>query len=255
MIYWGGFLSETMIEKTKLKGLDATTIKFIAIFAMLIDHIAWAFVPTYSPLGQVMHIIGRITASIMCFFIAEGYYYTKNVKRYVCRLAIFALISHIPFIFFETGRIMIIGNTGVIYTLCLSLIAIIVYDKVKNKFLKVLSIIAICIIACFGDWIFIAILMSLNFWKHRGDFKKIAIEHCIITGIFLLIMCKMYTIMGYPIRNTFFQGGMLLALPILYLYNGKKGEFADKHKKLSKWVFYIFYPLHLFIIGLLKYIL
>ena len=96
-------MSETLVEeKTKVKGLSGTTIKFIAIAAMLIDHIAWAFVPTYSVFGQIMHVIGRITASIMCFFVAEGYYYTKNVKKYVLRLAIFALISHVPFIFFET---------------------------------------------------------------------------------------------------------------------------------------------------------
>lgn len=239
-------------ENIKLKGLDATTIKFIAIAAMLIDHIGWAFVPTYSILGQVMHIIGRITATIMCFFIAEGYYYTKDVKKYVFRLALFALISHVPFIFFETGQISIIGNTGVIYTLCLSLISVIAYDKIKNKYLRVLSIIALCILAFFGDWMCMAVLMSLNFWKHRGDFKRIAIHHCIITGVFLLIMCSMYRMMGYPISYTFFQGGMVLALPILYLYNGQKGEFATKHKKFSKWVFYIFYPVHLIILGIIK---
>ena len=124
-------MSETLVEeKTKVKGLSGTTIKFIAIAAMLIDHIAWAFVPTYSVFGQIMHVIGRITASIMCFFVAEGYYYTKNVKKYVLRLAIFALISHVPFIFFETENISILGNTGVIYTLCLSLIALIAYHKI-----------------------------------------------------------------------------------------------------------------------------
>lgn len=48
---------------------------------------------------------------------------------------------------------------------------------------------------------------------------------------------------------------MILALPILYLYNGKKGKFAEKHKSLNKWIFYIFYPLHLVILGLLKVIL
>ena len=130
-------MSETLVEeKTKVKGLSGTTIKFIAIAAMLIDHIAWVFVPTYSVFGQIMHVIVRITASIMCFFVAEGYYYTKNVKKYVLRLAIFALISHVPFIFFETENISILGNTGVIYTLCLSLIALIAYHKIKNRLLK-----------------------------------------------------------------------------------------------------------------------
>lgn len=249
-------MSETLVEeKTKVKGLSGTTIKFIAIAAMLIDHIAWAFVPTYSVFGQIMHVIGRITASIMCFFVAEGYYYTKNVKKYVLRLAIFALISHVPFIFFETENISILGNTGVIYTLCLSLIALIAYHKIKNILLKYLSITALSIMAFLGDWMCIAIFMTLNFWKHRGNFKKQAIGHCSITFIFVGIMCWIYYSAGYPITYGFFQLGMILALPILYLYNGKKGKFAEKHKKFSKWVFYIFYPLHLIILGLLKAIL
>ena len=81
------------------KGLTANTLKYIAILAMLIDHVAWAFVPTYSVLGQVMHIIGRTTAPIMCFFIAEVYYHTRNVKKYALRLFVFTLIIYIPFLF------------------------------------------------------------------------------------------------------------------------------------------------------------
>ena len=249
-------MSEILVEeKTKVKGVSGTTIKFIAIAAMLIDHVAWAFVPTYSVLGQVMHVIGRITASIMCFFVAEGYYYTRDIKKYVLRLAIFALISHVPFIFFETGRISIFGNTGVIYTLCISLIALIAYDKMKNKLLKYLSIAGLSIIAFFGDWMCIAVFMTLNFWRHRGNFKRQAIGHCLITFIFVAIMSWSYYVLGYPITYGFFQLGMILALPILYLYNGKKGKFSEKHKGFSKWVFYVFYPLHLIILGVLKAIL
>ena len=56
---------------------------------MLIDHIAWAFVPTASLLGQVMHVIGRLTGPTMAYMLAEGYHYTRNVKKYAMRLGIF----------------------------------------------------------------------------------------------------------------------------------------------------------------------
>lgn len=247
-------MSKTIVErKTKLKGLNSTTIKVIAILAMLIDHIAWGIVPTYSVIGQVMHIIGRITAPIMCFFIAEGYYYTRNIKKYVLRLAIFALISHVPFIYFETGTINILGNTGVIYTLCISLIAVIAYDKIKNNLLKYLVITILCIIAFLGDWMCIAVIMTLNFWIHREEFKKQALGHCVITLVFIGINACLLSSIGYPISHNFFQGGILLALPIIYLYNGEKGEFSEKHKGFSKWFFYIFYPAHLVILRLLNY--
>ncbi len=73
---------------------------------MLIDHIAWAFVPTGTILGQIMHIIGRITAPIMSYFIAEGFYHTSNLKRYGLRLGIFAIISHIPYYYFINGQLL-----------------------------------------------------------------------------------------------------------------------------------------------------
>ncbi len=68
-------------NKTNGLGMSAYTLKIIAIIAMLIDHIAWAFVPTGTILGQVMHTIGRITAPIMSYFISEGFYHTHNVKK------------------------------------------------------------------------------------------------------------------------------------------------------------------------------
>ena len=97
---------DNITTKPDKTGMSSFALKTIAIIAMLIDHIAWAFVPTGTILGQIMHIIGRITAPIMCYFIAEGYYHTHNMKKYALRLAIFALISHIAYNYFMTGKIV-----------------------------------------------------------------------------------------------------------------------------------------------------
>ena len=67
--------------------MSSNTLKIIAITAMLIDHIAWAFVPTLNPLGQLMHIIGRLTAPIMCFLIAEDII-IPECKKYALRLGL-----------------------------------------------------------------------------------------------------------------------------------------------------------------------
>ena len=155
------------------KSLTSNSLKFIVIIAMLIDHIAWAFVPTISVLGQSMHIIGRTTAPIMCFFIAEGYHYTKDVKKYALRLGIFALISHFPFIYMEYGKLFIdTPYTSVIYTLLLGLLALSVYYKIENTALKTLAIIIICIFASIGDWSIVAILWILNFSINRDNIKE-----------------------------------------------------------------------------------
>ena len=63
------------------KGLNRNQIKYIAIIAMVIDHIAWAFVPLNSVPGVVLHFIGRLTGPIMGFFLAEAYLHTRSVPK------------------------------------------------------------------------------------------------------------------------------------------------------------------------------
>ena len=90
------------MQKTLTRGgLDSNALKLIAIAAMTADHIAWLLFPGYptDPLPIILHIIGRLTCPIMCFFIAEGYHYTRNIKKYTARLFVFAVISHFAYIF------------------------------------------------------------------------------------------------------------------------------------------------------------
>ena len=126
-----GPIRRIAIPSQRKKGLTSDILKLIAVIAMVIDHIAWAFIPFNSIAGQIMHVIGRLTAPIMCFMIAEGYYKTNNVKKYAQRLGIFALISHIPYTYFHTGKFEIISTTSVIFPLFMGLIALIVRDNPK----------------------------------------------------------------------------------------------------------------------------
>ena len=132
---------------TERRGLNANILKYIAAAAMLIDHVGWAFVQTNSVMGQAMHLIGRFTAPIMCYFIAEGYYHTRNIEKYLLRLGIFAAILHYPFViaeFFQGNRIQFINglifvkpqfsitNSSVIFTLFLGLCALTIWKTQKN---------------------------------------------------------------------------------------------------------------------------
>jgi hypothetical protein len=241
------------MEDIKEKGLTANQIKWIAIFTMLIDHIAWSFVPTNSVLGQIMHVIGRITAPTMCFFIAEGYVHTHNVRKYALRLGIFALISQVPYTFYHTGKIQFLSTAdftemfNVIYTLLLSLLAIWAWDSIKNKTLRLLTLIGLCVLAMPGDWMCIDVLVTLFFWMYRGSFRDQAVFFSIFTACMVASYMVIMIAMGKPFYTQFFQAGVLLCLPILSRYNGKRGG-----GKNSKWAFYIFYPLHLFALGLLQ---
>ena len=89
------------------KYLDSNMIKVIAIIAMTIDHITWLLFPGYptDALPIILHLIGRLTCPIMCYFIAEGYHYTKNINKYTLRLFAFSLISHFAYIFASSSFI------------------------------------------------------------------------------------------------------------------------------------------------------
>lgn len=234
------------IRKT---GLTATQIKTIAIIAMLIDHIAWKWVPILSVEGQIMHIIGRLTAPIMCYFIAQGYYYTKSFSKYILRIALFALVSHIPFVLEGTGRISLLPFS-VMYTLALGLLAIRCYDKINNKILRWVAIIGIGILSFIGDWMFFGIAFCLIFYIYRDNFKKQCIG-IICVGVIEIVLILLNSLVSggnleVALVRNLFQLSIILSLPVLSLYNGEKGG-----NKFSKWSFYIFYPLHLLILALL----
>ena len=71
-----------------MKKLNANHLKLIAIIAMTIDHFTDLIYPGFpaNPIAIGLHIIGRLTASIMWFFVSEGFFYTHNVKKYMFRL-------------------------------------------------------------------------------------------------------------------------------------------------------------------------
>jgi hypothetical protein len=239
--------------------MSSNTLKIIAITAMLIDHIAWAFVPTLNPLGQLMHIIGRLTAPIMCFLIAEGYHHTRNAKKYALRLGLFALISHVPYIYFETGRLpiyydnglKIIPGTSVIYSLFLGLILLMVQNNRRiQDYIKNLLVILILIASTPGDWSFFAVLWIWVFGTYRGDIKRQLLGFS-LTAVLPFAFSFAFFSQGIW-WSQLFQLGVYLAIPLIYLYNGKLGY--RKERVWVKWIFYVFYPLHLLILGLIKHI-
>ena len=78
--------------------LNRSQLKWIAILAMTIDHIALAFLDSGTPLYFGMRLIGRITAPVMSFFLAKGFRHTRNFRNYLSRMLLFALIAQ-PFYF------------------------------------------------------------------------------------------------------------------------------------------------------------
>lgn len=244
-----------------MKKLNSNVLKLIAIIAMTIDHIAWAVFPGFSHNGiaVVLHIIGRITCPVMCYFIAEGYHYTRDVRKYTARLFLFAIISHFAYVFasgnfvdwksfipFYYGNIL--NQTSVIWSLAWGLVMLRVVHskKIKHNWIKIIIVLLICVVSFPSNWSCIASLCVLALGTNRGKFKAQMmwmLFYVFIYAVVYFFACdKVYGII---------HAGVILSIPLLMMYNGKRGNNA-KINKFMKWFFYIYYPLHLFVIGLLK---
>lgn len=235
-----------------MKKLNSNHLKIIAIIAMTIDHIADLLYPGMPNIfiSNVMHIIGRLTAPIMFFFICEGYHYTKNVKNYISRLFIFALISHfaycfafgINFIPFSTGNMF--NQTSIMWTLAWAVVALHILHGKNNliEWQKWLLIILINLITFSSDFSSIAVMAILFMYDRRGNLKSQMISMMAWLGLYALIsylfVSKTYGLIALA---------AILVYPLLKNYNGERGKV-----KWLKWFFYLYYPLHLIIIGALR---
>lgn len=220
------------------KMLSGTTLKYIAMFTMLIDHTAAVLVPYYHTAYMPMRIIGRLAFPIYCFLLVEGFLHTRNPYAYAGRLAIFALISEIPFDWALFGRLWNPEYQNVFFTLCLGMVAMTYYEKYMREGKAIGSALAIA-------------LPALAAWALKTDYGA--------EGVILILFFYLFR-ENQPLA--FLAGGVLLAMmgsveawaicafALIYFYNGQKGSTG-----LPRFVFYGFYPVHLIILGILNFYL
>jgi hypothetical protein len=223
------------------RDLTSNSLKYIAIIAMFFDHFFAVFLSQDSMEGILSRIPGRVVAPIMCYLIAEGFFYTSNVKKYINRMLIFAAISHFPYVIYF--GLPWWGATSVIWSLTLGLIALAIAKNDKLAiYIKGPAVILLCILAVPADWNYVAVLWILFFGIFRGQFNKQIISFAVIGIVFHIIPSIIN--LGWGQLN---QLGIFLAIPILVMYKGRRG----KKSNFMKWGFYVFYPLHLILLYLL----
>lgn len=213
---------------------------------MLLDHIGFMFVPISTPIGLIMRIVGRLTAPVMSLFVAEGYKYTSSKIKYGLRLLLFAVISHFPYTF--AHRISFFNTElNMIFTLFLSFLVLLVYDKTENSVLRFGLIVLIIALSYKFDWGLWAPMWTLAFYLFSGDKNKQAVAFTLISAVKIITSYYSYMSLKIGPAARLFQCGLLLFIPFIFLYNGEKGRGG----KFSKWFFYIFYPAHLMILGII----
>lgn len=236
------------------RGLSAQQLKRIAIVAMTIDHLTWVIFPGYQKVWWLLllHSLGRITAPTMCFFIAEGYHYTRSATKYAARLGVFAFVSHfaynfafgIPLLPFSTGEVF--NQTGVMWALFLGVVALIFCDDRNEKLPRWAKTVCFCfcwVLAFPADWSCIAVLTVAAFYFNRGDFKKQMMMLLFCVSMYAAVYC-IFIDLVYGLL----QMAVVLCIPLLARYDGTRG-------KGGKWFFYWYYPAHLIVCGIIRLIL
>lgn len=188
--------------------------------------------------SEILNVAGRIAFPIFAFTLSEGYVHTRSLKKYLLRLFIFAVSIQMPSILFGYDYPM-----NIFFTLFLGLLSIYIFNLKKMN--VILKIILIGFILFFSqkfklDYGIYGILVIINFNIFRNNKFKILMNFLVL-NIYNVIFPKVFDL---PDTQLF----SLISLVFIFMYNGEKG-------RSMKYFFYLFYPIHFFILEVIKFIL
>ncbi|MGM9661498.1 MAG: TraX family protein [Oscillospiraceae bacterium] len=231
------------------RGISSFTLHILAMALMLCDHL-WA---TLFPAQEWLTCVGRMAFPIFAFMIAEGYFRTSNVRKYMGRLLIFAILSEVPFNLLYGSSVIYPFHQNVLWTFLLALLSMALIDKARaakkwwltalTVLLTVLGDLLLGTIAMV-DYLGAGVLTVLVFyffrekkwWCYAGQLACMAVLHIHMLGGY----CYDVSIGGHEFQVVQ-QGFALLALLPIWLYDGRQGH----HSKAFQYACYAFYPLHL----------
>lgn len=234
--------------------LDRNQIKYIAVIAMLIDHVAVFFLApgiaeastARIALYAAMRVIGRLTGPIMIFFLVEGFIHTSSRRKYGARLFVFGLLSQIPYVLSHYNKLFA-ADFNVIITLFILFLMLTAVEKINNGFLNRAVVLALIAVTYWCDWGVIGPLMAWVFYQYHEDRKMQIQYYAAVCMIQLVSAATVLSMKGLHWYGELWQAGLFLVIPFLIWYNGRPGS----RSAFSRWIFYIVYPLHLLIIWLI----
>jgi len=206
--------------------LNSFTLKLLAMITMTIDHVGHVIFPTVS----WFRYIGRVSFPIFCFLIVQGFFHTKDVKRYILRMLMFAFISEVIYDLTFFNSWFYLGKQNVLFTFIISLLMLYVCEKASGIYK--MGAVVFCmffayLIKCDYN-MYGVLLIYLLYCSHNNRNKT--------TGS--IVIWSMLYIPYYQVIAA------VSSIPI-YFYNGKRGP-------RFRYVFYIFYPFHLLLLYLIK---
>ena len=234
----------TKLNFDKYKCMSGSVLKTIALVTMIIDHIGsallrnldFAIQPLFVigsrqfTMYAIFRLIGRIAFPLYSFLLVEGFLHTKNRKKYGINLLVFAVISEIPYNLEHTGTLFF-KNQNVFFTLFFGYLGLCFFERFKDE--KVKQALSIGLLFCIS-WIF------------HSDYRY--------TGFVFILLLYLMRDRAFPralIGSSLFPNtpAILVSFGFMGMYNGNRGFIKNK---AVKYMFYAAYPVHLFILYLIK---
>ena len=243
----------------KYRCINGSVLKWIGIFTMFIDHVGAVLVwkiyiltlnPAWKDIYWIFRYIGRIAFPIFCFLLVEGFVHTRDRKKYLGRMCLFALISEIPFNLAIDGKWFSLEENSVMLTFVLGLLLMLalhwLLEPIKGKGVNPGSFLRVLLaLAAIGIMMKVANLLNADY----GDvgILSIALFYLIRDKRFLAALFGCGALLISDIKelrlNYVELPALLSILPILF-YDGTRG-------RQNKYFYYVFYPAHLLLLGLL----
>jgi len=266
------------LETSVRRGISAAVLKNVAVLTMTIDHVTAFLLKKYLQSQGVLRLydsfwytlgrdIGRIAFVLYAFMIAEGAYRTHNKGKYALRLLILAVISIVPHSYCNIGKPFNPEDRNIFFLLLLGLLTIYAWEWLRDHIgqagvsvlLRGLLLVASCAVSELlkFEYGLMGILLILVFHIYRYDLRKTVIAGALVTTVGYMIHVIVYSgavhwitshsnhLLESLLNADRVQVFGVLALPLIYFYNGRKG------RQFSKWFYYLYYPAHLGIIAVI----
>ena len=249
-----------MEEKQKVKGLSSNALKVIACISMIIDHVTYCFVTT-PPAEKVIldtediiwyigRGLGRSAFIIFAFLLVEGYFYTINLKKYVIRLLICAVVSEACFDFMcdKLKKESFMDKQNVLFLFVLGLLMLYVLEFVRKTYYEVSQT---------KFYLFSGLICSFGFtaaYFTRVDYGIVGMALIFVFYYFrnggrkLVAAVAIWSVACIFLNHQLEWAGLIALIPIVKYYNRTRGNGP-------KGFFYVFYPLHMLLLGVLNALL
>lgn len=252
-----GLLDWLFPPRTVNTNKDTGLLKLIAMICMLVDHLGAVVFPQY----RAMRIIGRIAFPLYAYCLAVGCAFTKNMLRYVVRVALLMLVSQPIYVvvmnhtnsamysvsFAEhpvraafTFYLESFRDPSILLSL---LVGMILIWSIRDRQFVITACVGVFLYYTHGilDYGWRGIVLMLLFYLLAS---RPILSMPIVTAFMVWwgLSGAGYSVMGVRFGIQMFA---IFALPFVYIP-------TKTNLRLPKWVFYLFYPAHLLLVWGMK---